>query len=99
MNPEVNVIETCSFYTFVRPHPVLETSHVSAERPPKPLLPSHCGHVSHIISGHVSQVIIVTSHNNIVRRPWRRGGAQQTRAGREYCSVVTNDVAVVVVVC
>ena len=89
MNPEVDVIETCSFYAFVRPHPVLETSHVSAERPPKPLLPSH--------SGHVSQVIIVTSHNNIVRRPWRRRGAQQTRAGREYCSVVTNDVAVVVV--
>ena len=55
MNPEVDVIETrhVPFYTFVRPHPDLETSHVSAERPPKPLLPSHSGHVSHVISGHV----------------------------------------------
>ena len=82
----------------VRPHLVLETSHVSAERPPEPLLPGYSGHVSHVISGHVSQVIIVSGHNNIVTWPWRRG-AQHARAGREYCSVVTGDVAAVVVAC
>ena len=71
---------------------------MSAERPPEPLLPGYSGHVSHVISGHVSQVIIVPGHNNIVTRPGRRGGAQHARAGREYCSVVTGDVAAVGVV-
>ena len=78
---------------------------MSAERPPEPLLPGYSGHVSHVISGHVShvisghvsQVIIVSSHNHIVTRPWRRG-AQHSRAGREYCSVVTGDVSAAVVV-